>query len=82
MVAIIRPARVAELAGADAQPDAFTLRDYLARPEFRQLVLLNGDAVFADTSYDLDRALVFHSDQIEVISLNRQAKGADLAELE
>ncbi|WP_170371672.1 hypothetical protein [Ruegeria arenilitoris] len=58
------------------------LRDYLALPDFRQLVLLNGDAVFADTSYDLDRALVFHSDQIEVISLNRQAKGAVLAELE
>ncbi len=58
------------------------LRDYLARPEFRQLVLLNGDAVFFGTSYDLDRALAFYRDQIEVISLNRQAKGAALAELE
>ncbi|WP_170452510.1 hypothetical protein [Ruegeria arenilitoris] len=27
VVAIIRPARVAELAGAGAQPDAFTVRD-------------------------------------------------------
>ncbi|WP_170588849.1 polysaccharide biosynthesis/export family protein [Ruegeria arenilitoris] len=35
------------------------LRNYLARPDFRQLVLLNGDAVFADTSYDLDRLLRF-----------------------
>ncbi|WP_170435696.1 hypothetical protein [Ruegeria arenilitoris] len=58
------------------------LRDYLARPEFRQLVLLNRDAVFSDTSYDLDRALAIYRDQIEVISLNRQAKGAALAELE
>nr|WP_254437606.1 polysaccharide biosynthesis/export family protein [Ruegeria arenilitoris] len=58
------------------------LRDNLARPEFRQLVLLNGDAVFSDTSYDLDRALKFYRDQIEVICLNLQAKGAALAELE
>ncbi|WP_170391491.1 YjbF family lipoprotein [Ruegeria arenilitoris] len=58
------------------------LRDYLARPEFRQLVLLNGDAVFADTSHELDRALAFYRDQIVVISRNRQAKGAALAELE
>ncbi|WP_170359428.1 hypothetical protein [Ruegeria arenilitoris] len=51
------------------------LRDYLARPEFRQLVPWNGDAGFADTSYDLDRALAFYRDQIDVISLNRQARG-------
>ncbi|WP_170372561.1 hypothetical protein [Ruegeria arenilitoris] len=58
------------------------LRGYQARPEFRQLVLLSGDAVFADTSYDLDRTLAFYRDQIDIISLNRQAKGAALAELE
>lgn len=54
------------------------LRHYLARPEFRQLVLLNGDAVFADTSYDLDRTLAFYRDLIDVISLNRQTRGRAL----
>jgi len=58
------------------------LRDYLARPDFRQLVLLNRAAVFADASYDLDRALAFYRDQIDIISLNRQARVAALAELE
>ena len=58
------------------------VRDYLRRPEYQQLNMLNGDAVFVDTSYDLDRALAFYRNQIDVISLTRQTRGDALFELE
>ncbi|MDA7963545.1 polysaccharide biosynthesis/export family protein [Ruegeria sp.] len=58
------------------------MKDYLDRPDLRRLNLLNGDAVHVDTSYDLDRALGFYRDQIDVISLNRHARADALTELD
>lgn len=55
---------------------------YLERQDLQKKILLNGDAVFVDTSYDLDRALEFYKAQIDVISLRTSAKGAALSALE
>ena len=47
---------------------------YLARPELRELRLKNGDGVFVDTSYDVDRAFEFYRQEIDVIRLRSQAR--------
>jgi len=49
-------------------------QDYLSRPALQDLKLLNGDAVFVDTTYDLDRALEFYRQEIDVIRLRSQAR--------
>ncbi|QFU10071.1 Polysaccharide biosynthesis/export protein [Rhodobacteraceae bacterium THAF1] len=55
---------------------------YLARPELRDTQLTGGDAVFVDTTYDLDRALRFYSQQIDVIGLRQQTQAAALSQLQ
>lgn len=55
--------------------------DYLARPALREIKLLNGDAVFVDTTYDLDRALEFYRQEIDVIRLRSQARNDTLSML-
>jgi len=47
---------------------------YLDRSDLQNLTLINGDAVFVDTSYDLDRALEFYRQEIDVIRLRAQAR--------
>lgn len=49
-------------------------QDYLSRPALQDLRLVNGDAVFVDTTYDLDRALEFYRQEIDVIRLRNQAR--------
>ena len=49
-------------------------QDYLSRPALQDLKLINGDAVFVDTTYDLDRALEFYRQEIDVIRLRSQAR--------
>jgi polysaccharide export outer membrane protein len=48
--------------------------DYLARPELRELTLRDGDAVFVDINYDLDRAFEFYRQEVDVIRLRSQAR--------
>jgi len=48
--------------------------EYLARPDFRELRLKNGDAVFVDTTYDIDRAFEFYRQEVDVIRLQSQAR--------
>ncbi|SMX38842.1 Polysaccharide biosynthesis/export protein [Maliponia aquimaris] len=48
---------------------------YRAQPELNDKLLVNGDAVFVDTTYDLDRALEFYKAKIDVISLRSSARG-------
>lgn len=48
--------------------------DYLARTDLQNKILLNGDAIFVDTTYDLDRALEFYRARIDVISLRSGAR--------
>jgi polysaccharide export outer membrane protein len=48
--------------------------DYLARPDMRELTLRDGDAVFVDINYDLDRAFEFYRQEVDVIRLRSQAR--------
>jgi len=54
---------------------------YLESASIRDTVLVSGDAVFVDTTYDLDRALDFYQQRIDVINVRRAARSAALAEL-
>ncbi|MDE9450355.1 polysaccharide biosynthesis/export family protein [Aliiroseovarius sp. Z3] len=47
----------------------------------RNLMLLSGDAIYVDESYDLDRALAFYEAQITAIGLKRSARLQALTEL-
>ncbi|MGH1412589.1 MAG: polysaccharide biosynthesis/export family protein [Pelagimonas sp.] len=55
---------------------------YLDRQDLQKKVLLNGDAVFVDTSYDLDRAVEFFKAKIDVISLRTSARSTALQALD
>lgn len=57
------------------------IKTFFARPELQGLTLVNGDAIYVDTSYDLDRALAFYRQELDVISLRRTARAAALGEL-
>jgi len=45
--------------------------DYLEQPTLRERPLRNGDAVYVDTTYSLDRAYEFYSREVNMISLRR-----------
>ena len=49
-------------------------QDYLERPEMREMPLKNGDAVYVDTTYDVDRAFEFYRQEVDVIRLRSQAR--------
>ncbi|MBS0123514.1 polysaccharide biosynthesis/export family protein [Thetidibacter halocola] len=51
---------------------------YLSRQDLQNKTLLNGDAVYVDTTYDLDRALEFYRSRIDVISLRNSARSSAL----
>ena len=51
---------------------------YLSDSKLRDLLLQNGDAVYVDTTYDLDRAFEYYKQQIDVISLRANARGIAL----
>lgn len=57
------------------------LEIYLENQALQQKVLLGGDAVFVDTSYDLDRALEFYEARIDVISLRTSVRTQALTAL-
>lgn len=57
------------------------VRDFLARSDLQSKALLNGDAVFVDTTYDLDRALDFYRARIDVIALRSGARAQALEAL-
>lgn len=54
---------------------------YRAQPQLKDKLLVNGDAVFVDTTYDLDRAFEFYKAKIDVISLRSSARSAALGAL-
>lgn len=58
------------------------VEDYLQRTDLQELALLDGDAVFVDITYDLDRALEFYQQEIDVINLRRTSRQIALQELE
>lgn len=57
------------------------IRDFYNRPALQRTRLVDGDAIYVDTSYDLDRALTFYQQKINVLSLRNQARAQALSEL-
>ncbi|MCC7321406.1 MAG: polysaccharide biosynthesis/export family protein [Rubellimicrobium sp.] len=66
----------------DGQLYQIPLRDYLERGDLHALPVQAGDAIYVDTEYNLDRALGYYRDQIDVISLRRADRSAALSELQ
>lgn len=58
------------------------LKIYLDRQDLQNKVLLNGDAVYVDTSYDLDRAMEFYQARIDVIALRTTARTTALQSMQ
>lgn len=58
------------------------LETFHNQPELGNRTLVNGDAIYVDTSYDLDRALDFYKQKIDVISLRSSARGTALSALQ
>jgi len=58
------------------------LEDFLARPDLQNLPVLPGDAIYVDTTYDLDRAQAFYERQLDVIALQRTNRQTALAEVQ
>lgn len=57
------------------------LRMFLTSPEARALRLRDGDAVYVDSEFDLDRAEAYFRQQIELSGLHQQARAQALEEL-
>jgi len=57
------------------------LADFYAQPGLQNTTLAAGDAVYVDTSYDLDRALEYYTQQINLIGLRRADRTQALNEL-
>ena len=58
------------------------LADYLSQPNLQKLRLADGDSVFVDTEFDLERAQAYFSEQIELADYRQRARSQALAELE
>ena len=56
--------------------------DFLSRPDLQRIRLTNGDAVYVDTSYDLQQALEFYRTRIDVINIRRDARQSAIQELQ
>ncbi|SFQ60406.1 polysaccharide export outer membrane protein [Roseivivax halotolerans] len=56
--------------------------DFLSRPDLQRIRLTNGDAVYVDTSYDLQQALEFYRARIDVINIRRDARQSAIQELQ
>ena len=50
------------------------VRDYLARSELQNVRLLDGDSVFVDIGYDLDRAEAFFEQQIRLAEFRQRSR--------
>lgn len=66
----------------DGQLYQIPLEDFLARRDLQRLSVFSGDAIYVDTTYDLDRAQAFYERQLGVISLQRTNRQAALSELQ
>jgi polysaccharide export outer membrane protein len=58
------------------------LNSYTQSGEFRSTPLAPGDSVFVDTTYDLDRALEYFTQEINVANQRREVRAAALQELQ
>ena len=55
---------------------------YRELPDLQGLRLTDGDAIFVDTTYDLDRAFEFYQRELDVISLRNQARQTTISMLQ
>ena len=55
---------------------------YFKQPELRKDLLQSGDAIYVDSGYDLDRAMEFYKQKLDVISLRSTARGDALKALD
>lgn len=58
------------------------LATYLSRADLQGLRLTNGDAVYVDVTYDLDRAQAFYESQIGVIALRSASRSEALSAIQ
>jgi polysaccharide export outer membrane protein len=57
------------------------LETYLKTPSIQRLILTDGDSIYVDTEYELDRAQAFFQQQITVNSLRQQARANAISQL-
>jgi len=58
------------------------VKDYFEDAALQRRLLLDGDAVYVDTTYDLEQALAFYRQRLDVIQQRSQARSQALGELE
>ena len=58
------------------------LEEFYGQPDLQKIRLTDGDAVFVDTTYDLDRALQFYQARINVIQVRSQARSDAMSALQ
>lgn len=57
------------------------LEEYLRRGDLQKVRLIDGDSVFVDTEYELDKAQAYFSEQITLAQFRQQSRVQALAEL-
>ena len=57
-------------------------KTFRERPDLQTLQLTDGDAIFVDTTYDLERAFEFYKQEIDVISIRDQARQTTISMLQ
>ena len=58
------------------------LETYRRKPDLQGAILQPSDSIFVDTGYDLDRAMEFYRQKLDVVSLRSSARGNALNALE
>jgi polysaccharide biosynthesis/export protein len=58
------------------------LNDFYRDSSLQRIPVIEGDAIYVDTTYDLDRALSYYESQIGIIALRRSDRTAALSELQ
>lgn len=58
------------------------VKDFFEDPALQRRLLLDGDAVYVDTTYDLEQALSFYRQRLDVIQQRSQARAQAIQELE
>ncbi|MHA7875175.1 polysaccharide biosynthesis/export family protein [Roseivivax sp.] len=56
--------------------------EFLSRPDLQRVRLTDGDAIYVDTSYDLEQALEFYRSRIDVITVRQEARRNAIQELQ
>ena len=66
----------------DGQLYQIPLSTYLERPDLQRTLLIGGDSIFVDTSYDLDQAQSYFQEQITLTTIRNASRQQALNELQ